>query len=293
MIEAVLGAYAHMHGVDDNWLDYLTKFDDEFQAEGDLWNSRQEVREYVNKRKQTKISEQVARYLETHTLDETRNEFKAWFLLNERKAQEWKANIEKSKAKEEALGRRITPIAFNENEYEAHDKLLAQYLNFIFRNYQNKSYRKKCHLFIKAKTNAGKSRFLSWLKKMYRCYEYNLDSNDWQDDWTRDEDYDLIIIDELQRIQTLRNYNMSYINLMLDGRNKMKRRYIGEYQRQHTIPVIIVSNATPGVVFAREEHDAFNAFVGRIAYLQIEDDDQITIGSQYWDDGKEDFHFSS
>lgn len=288
MVAEALGTYAHIHGVDDKWLEYLLKFDEDPLVEGTRWNSRQEVLDYLESTSK-KMTDRISEFLASHTLAEAQQIWPGYVMQHWNALNIYKTQMDNIRAQERQQLQLLPwePIPIDE-AMEQHNEVISRWLNYIasFNDDTNtEQIGKRAHLYIQAPKNAGKTRLQTTLKKFFRVFEYHWNQSDWQDDFNS-EDYDLILFEEFNSNRYL---DLPRLNNFLDGGGKVSRRNKAPLLRNKRIPALFLSNSSVDINLYQFRAPEIAAFKSRVTEITLKGNQQIVVLEQHWERNLRDF----
>jgi len=157
----------------------------------------------------------------------------------------------------------ITSGYENTANMEAGDTSIQQLLEWVNSNVcQSRPFRSP-QLYLWGPPACGKTSFLRLLEKYLRVYYMPTDENFY--DFYDDDSYDLIVVDEFKGQKTIQD-----INRWLDGQNmtiRMKGRQSLKYKN---LPIIIVSNFPPHIVYRNKfEKGELEPFTSRLYVVEV------------------------
>lgn len=157
----------------------------------------------------------------------------------------------------------ITSGYENTEDTAAGDISIQQLLEWVNSNVcQSRPFRSR-QLYIWGPPAVGKTTFLRLLEKSLRIYYMPTDENFY--DMYDDDDYDLIVIDEFKGQKTIQD-----LNRWLDGQNMSIRQKGRQCMKLKNLPVIIVSNFPPHIVYRNKfEKGELEPFTSRVVVVEI------------------------
>jgi len=151
----------------------------------------------------------------------------------------------------------------NGESTEAGSSHILQLLEWVNANVcQPRPFRSR-QLYVWGPPAVGKTTFLRLLEKSLRVYYMPTDENFY--DFYDDEDYDLIVVDEFKGQKTIQD-----LNRWLDGQTLTVRKKGTQCMKFRNLPVIIVSNFPPHVVYRNKfEKGELEPFTSRLLVVEI------------------------
>lgn len=265
----------------EGWIRYLLKWDQNPAFQGELFNNREEAAKWVAGGGE-KVTQQVSRYLMEHSVEDTALAFPSYALQHMNQLKLFKAAVDKKKDEDDKMAQRLDmPASILDPEYpweNAYDAEMAACIRF-WNN--NRLFKRKCNVFMHGPKLTGKSRSLECLEKVWagKVYRYQVNQNNWMDDWDPREDYKLIIADEMEPNAKL---TPSWFNSFLDGQIKVERKGLPAIQRNKRIPMWVTSNHSLDEIFVGHSRAAIDAVKSRFRIIELQEGDDMQLFKELW-----------
>lgn len=171
--------------------------------------------------------------------------------------------VQSSRMEESTLPSGATSISNGEST-EAGSMSILQLLEWVNANVCQPRPFRSPQLYLWGPPAVGKTTFLRLLEKSLRVYYMPTDENFY--DFYDDEDYDLIVLDEFKGQKTIQD-----LNRWLDGQTLTVRKKGTQCMKFKNLPVIIVSNFPPHVVYRNKfEKGELEPFTSRLLVVEIQ-----------------------
>lgn len=289
--------YPNMMTLDNHlrWIEYLLKWDTNPVFSGLRWPTLGDIRKEVNKSKNDGIRNQVYTYVLTHSVAEAAQIWPG-FVGNERnKLEAFKSMMDREARAQFERANRLGLPEYNQEQLQklnGANTYIYAWAHFVAINNFNKktvkqnTFGKKSHLYICAPKDTGKTRLLTTLKKVFDVYDYHMTQNNWQDNFRLEDDYDLIAFEEFDPI---RDFTLAFANAFMDGYCQLNRKSIGPVKRNGRTPCLFLSNKSVNEAWRGSDHAQLEAFKSRVTEITIPEGQSITVFSELWDQGFNDF----
>lgn len=273
----------------ENYLEYMLKFDEDANINGNYWNSYEEVGHYIADRGRIKLTDQISSFLQAgNTVAEAAEKWPGYAMNHFNSLSIFKGAMDNEKKNKKEIAERIPipgPWIDWHNYSEKQDRIIAEWLLF---HEKKPGLNKKVHLYVWGEKNTGKSEFWKTLKKYKRVYQFQPDtSNLWHDQFDPKQDYDFIIWDEFDQNRWI---DLNWTNFYLDGFVKVSRRNNAPLIRNKIIPMIILSNKSPDTVWSGYDPEQIRAFMARFTIIHTTSRNKLNVLRQGREIGLEDFN---